>query len=142
MIPIVVMTATQQTKGNTMATKLNITPEQLVEQLVAAKKAEAEANKQRVQIEEQIIALFGNREEGAETHELGNGLKVTITGKLTYKARRPRVHAELFRRLIVTAFVYNCIYAIFIECRLNFIWQVIHTFLPCAWVGMLTRTEL
>ena len=69
-----------------MATKSKLTPEQLVDQLVAAKKAEAEANKQRVQIEEQIIALFGNREEGAETHELGNGLKVTITGKLTYKA--------------------------------------------------------
>lgn len=61
-------------------------PEQLAQDLIAAKAAEAKANKARVAIEEQLIEVLGSKPEGAETHELGNGLKVTITGKLTYKA--------------------------------------------------------
>lgn len=62
------------------------TPEQLVEQLIAAKAAEAAANKARVAIEEQLVTLLGNKPEGSQTHELANGLKVTITGKQSYKA--------------------------------------------------------
>lgn len=56
----------------------------LVDRLIAAKAAEAEANKARVAIEQEIIDLLGAREEGAETHKLSNGFSVTITGKITY----------------------------------------------------------
>ena len=67
----------------------NVTPEQLAEQLIAAKAAEAQANKERVRIEEQLIEMLGAKEEGATTHELANGLKLTVTGKMTYKADMP-----------------------------------------------------
>lgn len=67
----------------------NVTPAQLAEQLIAAKAAEAQANKERVRIEEQLIEMLGANEEGATTTELPNGLKVTITGKMTYKADMP-----------------------------------------------------
>lgn len=56
----------------------------LVDRLIAAKAAEAEANKARVAIEEDLIALLGKKDEGAETHDLSNGFKVTITGKISY----------------------------------------------------------
>ena len=56
----------------------------LVDRLIAAKAAEAEANKARVAIEQEIIDLLGAKEEGAETHALSSGVKLTITGKLTY----------------------------------------------------------
>lgn len=62
------------------------TPEQLAQDLIAAKAAEAAANKARVAIEDQLIQALGAKPEGAETHELTNGLKITITGKMTYKA--------------------------------------------------------
>ena len=69
-------------------TKATKTPsvEQLAQDYIAAKAAESTANKARVAIEEQLIATLGAREEGSQTHELTNGLKVTITGKLSYKA--------------------------------------------------------
>lgn len=68
--------------------KTNVTPtiEQLVENLVSAKAEENLANKKRIALEEQIIDRLGKREEGAQTHELTNGVKLTITGKLSYKA--------------------------------------------------------
>ena len=65
------------------------TIEQLAQQYVAAKAAENAANKARVAIEEQIIELVGAREEGSATTELANGLKLTITGKMSYKADMP-----------------------------------------------------
>lgn len=69
-----------------MTATATITAEQLAQDLIAAKAAEAKANKDRVAIEQQILELLGQREEGAQTHELANGLKLTITGKLSYKA--------------------------------------------------------
>jgi len=60
--------------------------ESLVEDLVAAKAEENMANQRRVALEEQIVELMGKRTEGAQTHELANGVKLTITGKLSYKA--------------------------------------------------------
>jgi len=69
-----------------LATQTIITIEELVDQFIGAKAAETAATKRRVAIEEQMIALLGKRDEGAETHELANGMKVTITGKLTYTA--------------------------------------------------------
>lgn len=58
----------------------------LVEAYVQAKKAEDAAKKHRVEIEERILALAPAREEGSETTTLDNGLKLTTTGKLSYKA--------------------------------------------------------
>jgi hypothetical protein len=69
-----------------LATKTSVTIEELVDQLIGAKSAERNAIAQRVAIEEQIIKMLGKREEGAHTTELANGMKVTITGKLTYSA--------------------------------------------------------
>lgn len=60
--------------------------ETLVEQLVAAKAEENKANTRRIELEEKLINRLGKREEGAQTHELPNGVKVTITGKMSYKA--------------------------------------------------------
>lgn len=72
----------------TKATKTK-TVEELANDYITAKAFEAEANKARVAIEEQLIAALGAKEEGATTTELTNGLKVTITGKLSYKADMP-----------------------------------------------------
>jgi len=69
-----------------LATETTVTIDQLVEEFIAAKAAENLANKRRIKIEEQMIALLGKREEGSQTHELASGMKVTITGKLSYKA--------------------------------------------------------
>lgn len=66
-----------------------VTPEQLAEQFIAAKAKEAQATKERLHIEDQLIELLGAKQEGAQTHELVNGFKITITGKQTYKADMP-----------------------------------------------------
>lgn len=58
----------------------------LVNELIAAKKAEAEANARRVTIEQEIVKITGQKEEGSQTHELDNGMKLTVTGKLSYSA--------------------------------------------------------
>mgnify|MGYP000237460379 CR=1 FL=1 len=60
------------------------TLEQLSAEWLAAKKAEAAASKQRTAIEEQIVALTGKRDEGAQTIE-AEGFKVTVTGKISRK---------------------------------------------------------
>lgn len=60
---------------------------------VAAKQAESSATAARVAAEEQILALHPAREEGSETFE-ADGLKVTVTGKLTYACEDPRALAE------------------------------------------------
>lgn len=71
--------------------KLSITD--LANELITAKALEAEANKARVAIETKIIEMLGQREEGSQTHDLDNGLKLTITGKLSYKADMPKLMA-------------------------------------------------
>lgn len=50
-----------------------------------AKQKEDAARDERVGIEEQILALNPAREEGSETITTPNGVKITTTGKLTYK---------------------------------------------------------
>lgn len=47
-----------------------------------AKRAETQANKRRVEIEQRIIAITGCKEEGSTTHD-ADGLKITVKGKLT-----------------------------------------------------------
>ena len=51
-----------------------------------AKQKEDAARDERVDVEKQIIALHPAREEGAETFATPNGVKISLTGKLTYKA--------------------------------------------------------
>lgn len=61
-----------------------MTLDQLSAAWLAAKKAENTAAKERAAIEEQIVALTGKRDEGAQTHE-AEGFKVTVTRKVSRK---------------------------------------------------------
>ena len=65
--------------------------EALASAWVKAKTAENEANALRVSIEAEIIAITGAKEEGRETHTLPNH-KLTVIGKLTYKAEFEPLH--------------------------------------------------
>lgn len=62
---------------------------ELANMLIKAKALEAQANKERIAIEQRLIEALGKKEEGSQTHELECGLKVTITGKMTYSADMP-----------------------------------------------------
>lgn len=57
---------------------------EIAQELYEARQVEREANERRVQLEEELIALVGAREEGSKTHTIGD-FKVTITGKLNRK---------------------------------------------------------
>lgn len=57
---------------------------EIAEELFAAKLAEREANEKRVALEEELIVILGQKEEGAQTHQVGD-YKITITGKLNRK---------------------------------------------------------
>lgn len=57
---------------------------EIANELFEAREAEKKANERRVELEEELIALLGQKEEGAQTHEVGD-YKVTITGKLIRK---------------------------------------------------------
>lgn len=51
---------------------------------IEAKKEEVEANKKRVGIEDELIALLGAKDEGSETHNIDD-FKIAITGRLNRK---------------------------------------------------------
>jgi len=51
-----------------------------------AKQKEDKAREERVDIENQILAAHPAREEGSETFTTPHGVKISLTGKLTYKA--------------------------------------------------------
>lgn len=51
-----------------------------------AKQKEEAARLERIGIEEQLLALHPAKEEGSETFQTPNGVKIKLTGKLTYKA--------------------------------------------------------
>lgn len=57
---------------------------EIVNDLWAAKQAESEAKAKRIELEEELIALLGAKEEGQQKHEIGD-YKVTIEGKLLRK---------------------------------------------------------
>jgi hypothetical protein len=57
---------------------------EIANELFEAREAEKQANERRVELEEELIAILGQKEEGAQTHEVGD-YKVTITGKLIRK---------------------------------------------------------
>ena len=61
-----------------------------------AKQKETAARDERVSIEEQILALHPAREEGSESFATPQGVKIQLTGKLTYKA-------DLDKLLAITA---------------------------------------
>lgn len=58
----------------------------LAEKWLAAKAAEEVAKNLRLSVEDQLLQLLPAREEGSQTTELANGLKIRTTGKMTYKA--------------------------------------------------------
>lgn len=51
-----------------------------------AKQREDAARLDRIKIEEDILAVHPAKEEGSETFETPSGAKVTLTGKVSYKA--------------------------------------------------------
>ena len=57
---------------------------QLAADWLAAKAEEAAANKRRLALEDQIVALTGKRDEGSQTHD-ASAFKVTVTGKISRK---------------------------------------------------------
>ena len=62
-----------------------ITLDELVTQYIDAKRAEDAANARRVHLEQQILAFAPAKEEGSQTTTLASGMKLTTTGKLSYK---------------------------------------------------------
>lgn len=69
------------------------TPEQLAADWLAAKRVEQEAVTRRVQLEEELLRVIPNKEEGRATTQLSNGLRVVATGKMNYKADVERLLA-------------------------------------------------
>jgi len=63
-----------------------MTAEELAQHWLQAKRDELAANNRRIDIEQQILALFPAKEEGSSSTALENGMKLKTTGKLTYKA--------------------------------------------------------
>jgi len=54
---------------------------EIANELFEAREAEKKANERRIELEEELIAILGSKEEGAQTHEVGE-YNLTITGKL------------------------------------------------------------
>ena len=73
-------------KQNVVPIQSHPSTEQLAEMWLDAKRLEMQATEKRIAIEESIIDRVGFREEGSKTTTLDNGVKITTTGKLTYKA--------------------------------------------------------
>ena len=59
---------------------------ELARDLYAAKRAEDEAKKARIEVEEQIAAQVETPERGSVTVDAGDGLKVTVKRDLSYEA--------------------------------------------------------
>lgn len=51
-----------------------------------AKQREDAARAERIKIEEDLLAVHPAKEEGSETFQTPQGVKITLTGKITYKA--------------------------------------------------------
>lgn len=73
--------------------------EQLTENLIAAKKAEAIATLKRIEAEDEIIKALGSREEGSSSHVLPTGTKLIITGKLNYQVSDMAAFIELCQKI-------------------------------------------
>jgi hypothetical protein len=57
---------------------------EIAEDLFKAKQDEREAEQRRIALEEELVAVLGQREEGSKTHSVGT-YKVTITGRINRK---------------------------------------------------------
>jgi len=57
---------------------------EIAEDLFKAKQAEKQAERDRIALEEELVAVLGKRDEGSKTHTVG-GYKVTITGRISRK---------------------------------------------------------
>lgn len=57
---------------------------EIAEDLFKAKQAEREAEERRIQLEEELVAVLGKRDEGSKTHTVGQ-YKVVITGRVNRK---------------------------------------------------------
>lgn len=69
------------------------TPEDLARDWLAAKRAELEATNRRIQIEQDLLKLIPNKEEGRVSTTLTNGMRVVAAGKMSYKADVERLIA-------------------------------------------------
>lgn len=61
------------------------TLKELTNEWLAAKADERLANLRRITIEDAILQLVEHKEEGSLTTDAGDGIKITTTGKLSYK---------------------------------------------------------
>ena len=61
------------------------TLKELTNEWLAAKADERLANIRRVTIEDAILQMVEHKEEGSITTDAGDGIKITTTGKLSYK---------------------------------------------------------
>ena len=62
------------------------TLESLCTEISRLKREESALSTKRQSIENAVIAIVGDKEEGAKTVALADGRKLTVTGKLTYSA--------------------------------------------------------
>jgi len=67
--------------------------ERLASHWQAAKQNEDAAREKRVAIEQEMLALHPAREEGSETITTPLGVKIKLTGKLTYRANVEQLQA-------------------------------------------------
>lgn len=70
------------------------TLEDIVHQYINAKAAEEGARRIRVALEERILDMHPAPDEGSTTTALGNGFKLSVVAKLSYKCDDPREVAE------------------------------------------------
>ena len=74
------------------------TEAEIADELFQANIEEKAAKEKRISLEEELIALVGAREEGAQTHEIGD-YKITITGKLNRKIDWEMFDAQLAAKI-------------------------------------------
>lgn len=67
--------------------------ERLASEWLAIKAEEDKARDKRIEIEKDMLALHPAREEGSETITTPLGVKIKLTGKLTYKANVEQLQA-------------------------------------------------
>jgi hypothetical protein len=61
------------------------TLQELTKEWLAAKADERFANLRRVTIEDALLQMVEHKEEGSITTDAGDGIKITTTGRLSYK---------------------------------------------------------
>jgi hypothetical protein len=69
------------------------TIDQLAIAWATAKEREDNARAERIDIEEKILKLHPAKEEGSESFATPTGVKITLTGKLTYKVDMAKLQA-------------------------------------------------